>query len=65
MLTSSVLRAGETYRVPNRSGLTLMTGNAGGIEIVVDGRTLPPLGAEGTIRREISLDRDKLLSGAP
>jgi cytoskeleton protein RodZ len=65
MLTSAVLRAGETYRVPNRPGLTLMTGNAGGIEIIVDGRTLPPLGPEGTIRRKISLDRDKLLSLAP
>lgn len=65
MLTSSVLRAGETYRVPNRPGLMLMTGNAGGIEIVVDGRTLPPLGAEGTIRRDVSLDRDKLQGTAP
>lgn len=65
MLTSTVLRAGETYRVPNRPGLMLMTGNAGGIEIVVDGRTLPALGQEGTIRRDVSLDREKLQSALP
>lgn len=65
ILTSTVLRAGDSYEVPDRAGLVLMTGNAGGIEIVVDGRTLPPLGPEGAIRREISLDRGDLQSGAP
>lgn len=36
------MRAGETFAVPDRPGLTLMTGNAGGLEVVVDGEVLPP-----------------------
>ncbi len=60
---SRVLRAGETYAVPDQKGLILNTGNAGGIEIVIDGKTLPSLGSIGLVRRNISLDADKLATG--
>ena len=63
LLLTRVLRAGDKYHVPNRSGLTLMTGNAGAIEIAVDGRSLPPLGPAGEVRRDVSLDPDELLKG--
>ena len=62
-LLTRVLRAGDTYYVPNRDGLTLVTGNAGGLEIEVDSVRLPPLGSVGAIRREITLDPTRLLAG--
>lgn len=56
-----LLHAGERYVVPpDRAGLVLLTGNAGGLRIVVDGRTLPPLGGDGEVRRGIPLDADQL-----
>ncbi len=55
------LQPGDVYEVPNRPGFTLMTGNAGGIEIEVDGVPLPPLGDEGTVRRNVSLDPEALM----
>lgn len=61
---SKVLRAGETYAVPDQKGLVLNTGNAGGIEVVVDGKTLPSLGSIGLVKRNIALDPDKLTTGA-
>ena len=36
-----VLRAGDVYEVPDEAGLTLLTGNAGGLEITVDGEAIP------------------------
>ncbi len=59
---SRLLRAGEIYRIPPENpALTLDTGNAGALQIVVDGRTLPPLGAVGTVVRDIPLDPQGLL----
>lgn len=55
-----LLNAGERYQVPDRAGLTLLTGNAGGVRIIVDGQTLAPLGAEGEVKRGISLDPERL-----
>lgn len=48
--------------MPDRRGMTLMVGNAGGLRIVVDGQTLPPLGNKGEVRRGIRLTPDALLS---
>ncbi len=63
LLLTRVLRAGDTYKVPNQAGLMLLTGNAGGLEIEVDGRTLAPLGPVGSVRRNIALDPGRLISG--
>jgi cytoskeletal protein RodZ len=60
LLLTRFLRKGETYKVPERNGLTLMTLNAGGIEIMVDGQTMPPLGEAGTVARGVALDPAKL-----
>ena len=65
LLLTRVLRVGDSYRVPNQDDLTLLTGNAGGLEITVDGRTLAPLGPVGAVRRNIPLTPDALASGAP
>ena len=57
-----VLKAGETYRVP-RTGLVMRTGNAGALEILVDGKQAPSLGGVGTLRRNIALEPEALLGG--
>ncbi len=58
---SGVLRRGGSYPVPAQSGLTLMTGDAGGIDILVDGRAIPKLGPRGAVKRDVVLDADRLL----
>ncbi len=63
LLLTRKLYPGDVYRVPNRSGLILMTGNAGALEIAVDGKPAPPLGPLGEVRRDIPLDAEKLLAG--
>jgi cytoskeleton protein RodZ len=60
---SRVMRKDERYEVPDRPGLLMMTGNAGGIEVMVDGRTAPPLGASGSVKRNIVMDPDRLMAG--
>jgi cytoskeletal protein RodZ len=62
LLLTRVLRPGDIYRTPDREGLTLLTGNAGGLEIFVDGLKLPTLGPVGAVRRNISLDPGNLLA---
>ncbi len=57
------LKPGETYAVPNRPGLQLATGNAGGLDILVDGKPTPPLGRPGYVRREVALDPVRLQAG--
>lgn len=59
---SRVMRAGETFEVPAQSGLKLITGNAGGIEILVDGKAIPRLGPIGAVRRNIAMDAQSLLA---
>ena len=59
-----LLRAGDRYRVPNRDGLTLLTGNAGGLWITIDGQTAPPIGELGEVARDIPLIPDQLKAGA-
>lgn len=60
-IVTQVLREGDSYEVPDQPGLVLLTGNAGGLVITVDGKTLPPLGAVGAVKRNLALDPDKLL----
>ena len=44
VLLTRVLYSGDRYLMPNREGLVMLTGNAGGLEISVDGKTVPALG---------------------
>ncbi|MCD8494019.1 MAG: DUF4115 domain-containing protein [Alphaproteobacteria bacterium] len=55
-IVSRMLKTGDQYFVPNRPDLKMSLGNAGGIEITMDGKVLPPLGKKGEVRRNISLD---------
>ncbi|MBS28995.1 MAG: helix-turn-helix domain-containing protein [Alphaproteobacteria bacterium] len=63
VVLTQMLRAGDKYLVPNRSGLWLMTGNAGGLDISVDGEPVPAIGARGESRRNVRLDTDLLRTG--
>ena len=56
-----ILKAGEAYAVPNRRGLFLTTGNAGSIEVKVDGKPIPSLGRVGSVRRDLPLEAESLL----
>ena len=47
--------------VPDRPDLVLWTGNAGGVEVIVDGAPLPPLGPEARVVRDVSLQPQALL----
>jgi cytoskeleton protein RodZ len=63
VISMRVLKPGETYRVPDRPGLVLRTGNAGGLEITVDGRPVAPVGPVGKTRN-VALDPERLVAGA-
>ncbi|MEK9677589.1 MAG: RodZ domain-containing protein [Rhodospirillaceae bacterium] len=64
LVLSKVLLRGQTYEVPGRTGLSLMTGNAGALEIRVDGQPVPPIGALGQVLQNVQLSADTLREGA-
>lgn len=63
-----VLEPGEAFVVPDLPDLVLWTGNAAGVEVIVDGVSLPPLGSGASVVRDVSLQpgalRRRLLPGA-
>ena len=56
ILFGRVLRAGDSYGVPRRDGLTMKIGNAGGLIITIDGQDQPTLGRQGGVVSGIPLD---------
>ena len=62
-LLSRTMRAGDSYRVPNREGLVFVTGNAGGLNITVDGALVPAIGDVGIVRKNVKLDPELLKQG--
>ncbi|TNE25452.1 MAG: helix-turn-helix domain-containing protein [Alphaproteobacteria bacterium] len=60
-LFQQVLRPGQSYYVPRGENTKLATANAGGIDVYVDGKKMPPFGKKGDIIRGISLDADDIL----
>ena len=63
VLLTRVLYFGDRYRAPNRTGLVFMTGNAGGLQITVDGQSVPSIGPKGSVRRNVRLDPAALRQG--
>lgn len=59
-LISRVLKAGDQYYVPDRPDLAISIGNAGGVEIEVDGQKLQKLGQQAQVLRDLSLDAEYL-----
>jgi cytoskeleton protein RodZ len=62
-LVTKVMKAGDTYPVPTRANLVLDTGNAGRVEIMVDGTVVPSIGGAGAVRKDVALDPDQLKAG--
>lgn len=60
---TGLMSPGSTYAVPSREGLLLDTGNAGAIDIIVNGSAVPKLGGVGSVRKGVALDRDRLIAG--
>ncbi len=61
VLLNRLLRTGDTFRVPDQPGITLVTGSAGGLEFSVDGKVAPRIGEVGDVRRDVLLEPDALL----
>lgn len=61
-ITSRTLEPGDRFVIPDRNDLALWTGNAGGLEIWVDGRNVGILGQSGAVMRDIPLVPEALLA---
>lgn len=57
-----VLRAGDTYRVPNMRGLKLNTRDAGAVEVILDGNTVGFAGEDGAAVKGMSLQPQNIVS---
>ena len=62
---SRLLKKGETYNVPNQYGITLATGNAGALDILVDGQSIAPIGPTGAVRRNVLIEPAALIQREP
>lgn len=60
LVMTRVMGAGETYAVLPQDGQRLTTGNAGGLQVEVDGQPVASLGGPGQVVRNIQLDPQKL-----
>ena len=63
VVLTRMLRAGDRYLVPDRQDLIMLTGNAGGLIISVDGVTVPKIGSDGAILHNVRLDVELLKAG--
>ena len=63
IILSKILLKGHKYEVPRHKSLSLMTGNAGALEVSVNGKPVPSLGNLGQIRHRVLLDADRLKEG--
>ena len=62
VLFTRILKTGESYHAPDQPGVSMRTGNAGGLEITVDGKPVPSIGPNGAVRN-IPLEPQALISG--
>ena len=59
-LISRMFLPGEIFVLPRERGILLDTGNAGGIEILLDGELVAPLGLNGSVRRNVLVETETL-----
>ena len=59
-LRSTTLEPGQRFDIPDRTDLALWTGNAGGLEVWVDGQSMGILGASGAVMRDVTLTPEAL-----
>lgn len=60
-LMSKLMQEGDSFDLESRPGLKLVTGNAGGLQLFVDTKKVPPLGPMGEILQDVPIDADSLL----
>ena len=63
LILTRLLGTNDSFRAPDVEGLTLVTGNAGGLDFTVDGKAVPPIGDIGSVRRDVSLNAESLQKG--
>ena len=61
ILLDRVLNPGESYQAPDLAGLVMQTGNAGGLQVEVDGRSIGVLGKSGEVIVRIPVDASYFL----
>lgn len=61
VLIERVLNPGESFQAPDRAGLIMQTGNAGGLQVEVDGRNIGVLGKSGEVITRIPVDASYFL----
>src|SRR5690606_17841274 len=61
VMLNQTLRPGDSYRVPDKDGIWLVTKDAGAITGIVDGSDVGPLGASGEVLVGRPLDPESLL----
>jgi len=62
VVLEGIQMAGETVRLEAKDVIILNTGNAGGVEMKINGRPALPLGAPGAVRTDIKITRDNVSS---
>ncbi len=55
-LLNRLLQPGDSYLVPNMSGATLSTPDAGAVELILDGGSLGYAGKDGVVAEGLSLN---------
>lgn len=61
VLMSKIVKKNETIKLPYQKDLILVTGNAGGIVIKINNKTINTLGKSGEVKRNISLNIENLI----
>jgi cytoskeleton protein RodZ len=61
ILISRVLQPGESYAAPHTTGLVMQTGNAGGLQVEVDGRVIGVVGKRGEVITRMPLEASYFL----
>lgn len=59
-LVSKMLQAGDRYFLPERSDLFISLGNAGGVDLTVNGQDFAALGKSGDVITNLRLDQSSL-----
>ena len=60
-ILSKIIKKNEEIELPYEKGLKLVTGNAGGIIIQINNKTIKNIGKNGEVKRNISLDYENLI----
>lgn len=63
VVATKTLQPGDVMNVPDLPGMRMTTGNAGGLQIMVDGAQSPWMGRSGEVVRNVSLDAPNLMRG--